>query len=357
MGLKWTMLLSAFLIISGWFGDTSAKLIDNGNGTVTDTTTGLVWQQATPGIYIWQEAMDYCKNLNLAQHSDWRSPTRDELHSIQSPYVRGRIISTTFFPDTVSSWYWSSTGGLPFLDWAFAVPFNGGYDYGCDVRSHMPIRAVRNDLENSLLSVTPTIQKPEKDEGTTSFNVSNTGIGNMSWIAEVPSYYDWLTITSGDSGTNDGVVNCAYTANISTSTRTAYIRVNAEGAVGSPISVKVYQARGESEDNDNDGDGYTENQGDCKDDDSTVNPGAAEICNGKDDNCDGNVDEGCLIGDVDGDRTLDLMDAIIALQIMCATDLNDQNISLGADCNNDDAIGIEEVIYILEKIAGLRELL
>lgn len=44
---------------------------------------------------------------------------------------------------------------------------------------------------------------------------------------------------------------------------------------------------------DGDCDGYTENQGDCDDTDSNVNPKATEICDLKDNNCNGIVDEGC----------------------------------------------------------------
>jgi hypothetical protein len=43
---------------------------------------------------------------------------------------------------------------------------------------------------------------------------------------------------------------------------------------------------------DYDGDGYFIVHGDCDDEDPTVNPGATEIANGKDDNCDGQADEG-----------------------------------------------------------------
>ena len=42
---------------------------------------------------------------------------------------------------------------------------------------------------------------------------------------------------------------------------------------------------------DGDGDGYTEDDGDCDDADATVNPGASEVCDGVDNDCDGYVDE------------------------------------------------------------------
>jgi hypothetical protein len=42
---------------------------------------------------------------------------------------------------------------------------------------------------------------------------------------------------------------------------------------------------------DNDGDGYSEVQGDCDDADNTVYPGATELCDAKDNNCNGVVDD------------------------------------------------------------------
>jgi len=55
---------------------------------------------------------------------------------------------------------------------------------------------------------------------------------------------------------------------------------------------------------DKDCDDYTPPQ-DCNDDDPTINPQAAETCDGKDNNCNGVVDEGCVPCDVDGDKHAD----------------------------------------------------
>ena len=45
---------------------------------------------------------------------------------------------------------------------------------------------------------------------------------------------------------------------------------------------------------DNDGDGYSMDEGDCSDADATMYPGATEYCDGKDNNCNGAVDEGAV---------------------------------------------------------------
>ncbi|MFC1452105.1 DUF1566 domain-containing protein [Verrucomicrobiota bacterium] len=56
---------------------------NNGDGTITDLNTGLMWEQTPSSIgYSWQEASDYCDNLVLGGYDDWRMPNVKELQSI-----------------------------------------------------------------------------------------------------------------------------------------------------------------------------------------------------------------------------------------------------------------------------------
>jgi hypothetical protein len=57
--------------------------VDNGDGTITDQATGLMWQQSDDGVARnWQEALTYAEGLTLAGHDDWRLPNAKELQSI-----------------------------------------------------------------------------------------------------------------------------------------------------------------------------------------------------------------------------------------------------------------------------------
>ena len=52
-----------------------------------------------------------------------------------------------------------------------------------------------------------------------------------------------------------------------------------------------------------DGDGVTIDDGDCDDEDGWVSPGVTEMCDGIDNNCNGEIDEGCDDMTLDGDGT------------------------------------------------------
>ncbi len=95
------------------------NFVDNGDGTVTDLATGLMWQKASSDIAMnWAEALDYAENLDLANHSDWRLPNAKELQSIvdytrapdaTSPAQQGAAIDPIFDITETESWFWSST--------------------------------------------------------------------------------------------------------------------------------------------------------------------------------------------------------------------------------------------------------
>ncbi|MFI3322703.1 MAG: DUF1566 domain-containing protein [Rikenellaceae bacterium] len=71
---------------------------DNGDGTVVDQNTALMWQQTPPmeGM-TWAEAKEYCENLELGGYSDWRLPTLKELFSISNFEVGWPYLDTNFF--------------------------------------------------------------------------------------------------------------------------------------------------------------------------------------------------------------------------------------------------------------------
>ncbi len=108
--------------------------------------------------------------------------------------------------------------------------------------SGSPVDVTVTQAGSPALSVSPSNQSVSKDSGTITFSVSNTGTGTMPWSAAVTSGGSWLSITSGVSGSNSGTITCSFTANTSSTSRTATIRVTASGATGSPVDVTVAQA-------------------------------------------------------------------------------------------------------------------
>jgi hypothetical protein len=113
---------------------------DNGNGTVTDNNTGLIWQKEDDGTpRTWEEAGIYCASLGI----DWRLPTKKELISIVDysiPYPGPTINS--IFANTKQFGYWSSTTESSDLKGAWVVYFNGGYVGGDPMTGGVYVRCV-----------------------------------------------------------------------------------------------------------------------------------------------------------------------------------------------------------------------
>lgn len=113
------------------------RFIDNGDGTITDTKSGLIWVKNPhtdlPDKFkermIWKDAIQACKDLNFAGKKDWRLPTVEELRELVD-YTRGKgdepAIDTKFFPDTKTNWYWTATPVVWGSGGAWLVSFGSG---------------------------------------------------------------------------------------------------------------------------------------------------------------------------------------------------------------------------------------
>ncbi len=81
----------------------------------------------------------------LCGASDWRPPTREELRSIVDYSRYGPVIDTAWFPNTpTDGWYWSSSPGADFTNFAWIVGFYDGYDGSSSAKDDdRPVRLVR----------------------------------------------------------------------------------------------------------------------------------------------------------------------------------------------------------------------
>lgn len=74
---------------------------DNGDGTITDNVTGLIWQQDPGDKLDWEAAVDGLDAFNeeaLGGRSDWRIPTMKELYSLVDFSGSTRTSSDTSVP-------------------------------------------------------------------------------------------------------------------------------------------------------------------------------------------------------------------------------------------------------------------
>lgn len=58
------------------------RYIDNGDGTISDIVTGLMWVKERGPQLSWQDAMNGAKKCRTGKYNDWRAPTIKELYSL-----------------------------------------------------------------------------------------------------------------------------------------------------------------------------------------------------------------------------------------------------------------------------------
>jgi hypothetical protein len=120
-----------------------ADFHENGDGTVTDLETGLMWMRCSSGqqwlgqrcigfadAHGWLETKQYADKVNRdgeAFFNDWRVPTLRELATITDRGCVNPRTNLSVFPDTPAAPFWSSTprpgesSGVRFLALSFGV--------------------------------------------------------------------------------------------------------------------------------------------------------------------------------------------------------------------------------------------
>ncbi len=106
-----------------------SRFTDNGDGTVTDNLTGLMWARDAnlAGAKNWNDAIDFCNALDHGDHSDWRLPNVRELSSLNDfgEYDIGLPAGHPFL-EIKSYHYWSSSTDAYSSEYAWSVSMIDG---------------------------------------------------------------------------------------------------------------------------------------------------------------------------------------------------------------------------------------
>ena len=147
--------------------------LDNGDGTITDVNTGLMWEKIDDNdvdplhdkdtLYTWDAAFAVkIATLNegggFAGYTDWRLPNRREMESLLNLQNVNQSVSTVFNTGCVATctvtscsctkagFYWSSSSLAPFRGAAWLVHFNQGIVDSFSKALSYHVRAVRGGL-------------------------------------------------------------------------------------------------------------------------------------------------------------------------------------------------------------------
>lgn len=117
------------------------QFVDNEDGTLTDTSTGLTWMRCSLGQtwdgdnqqcqgeampMTWQQALQTAHGYEFAGLSGWRVPNLKELSSLVERQCVHPAINQTLFPDTPADDFWSATPSMQDTQRAWVVAFYNG---------------------------------------------------------------------------------------------------------------------------------------------------------------------------------------------------------------------------------------
>jgi hypothetical protein len=129
------------------------RFTDNGDGTVNDHLTGLMWTKnadQAKGKADWEEALAQSTTCAVGGYSDWRLPNRKELESLVDLGRVGPVLPADHpFKNVKSTYYWSSTTMANNDDIAWILHFYSGMMTSDDKGGSHYVWYVRGGWQNN----------------------------------------------------------------------------------------------------------------------------------------------------------------------------------------------------------------
>jgi hypothetical protein len=134
-----------------------ARFDDNGDGTLTDALTGLMWMRCALGqtwtdgactgnavLHDWQGALLAADGFGFAGFADWRLPNIKEFNAIVEQRCRNPAANATLFPSTASEPFWTASPFAPNANYAWTIDFKNGIDTIKTKHNPLRVRLVRD---------------------------------------------------------------------------------------------------------------------------------------------------------------------------------------------------------------------
>ena len=119
------------------------RFIDNGNGTVTDRLTMLMWTQNTHAIAdtTWSAGVQACNDLVFAGYDDWRMPNIREIASLFDFGTMDLPAGHPFIDPGLMKWTSNTVHGNPYDAWGLQeVLHYNNYRKDTAILSVWPVR-------------------------------------------------------------------------------------------------------------------------------------------------------------------------------------------------------------------------